>query len=70
MQFFCLSAMVATTYFRVVHYHRPWSISLLCSKWEQVGQLQYNRHHRTQYLWFRRLADFGKNNSHTKRSRK
>ena len=33
---------------RSSHYHRPWCISLLCSKWEQVGQHQYNRHHRTQ----------------------
>ncbi len=22
------------------HYHRPWSISLLSSEWDQVGQLQ------------------------------
>ena len=38
-------ALVAATYFREkTHYHRPWSISLLCSEWEEVGQLQYNRH--------------------------
>ena len=38
-------ALVAATYFLgKIQYHRPWSISLLCSVWEQVGQLQYSRH--------------------------
>ena len=38
------NAQVAATYFRAKHYHRPRSISLPCSEWERVGQLQYNRH--------------------------
>ena len=24
------------------HYHRPWEISLLCSKWEQVEHSQHS----------------------------
>jgi hypothetical protein len=41
---FLLNARVATTYSRAMHYHRPWSISLLSSEWDQVEQLQYSRH--------------------------
>jgi hypothetical protein len=44
-----LSSLVTITYSRAKHYHRPWSISLLSSKWDQVGQLQYNRHRKTQF---------------------
>ena len=43
-----LNTLVTITYSRAKHYHRPWSISLLSSKWDQVGQLQYNRHRNIQ----------------------
>ena len=31
------------TFTGLPRYHRPWSLSLLSSEWNQVGQLQYSR---------------------------